>query len=128
MISTNRPSHSAIDVSDWGLITLLNQKKYEKETCLRKNGSRTIGAKKNSTPNPNPVPNPNPNPNQRAGGAIFFKGNCLDTRKNIFKDTLKAFGHYGNKQKSMYILEVYLIHYTSGQNTYVKKMSFEQNK
>ena len=62
------------------------------------------------------------------GGAIFFKGNCLDTRKNIFKDTLKAFGHYGNKQKSMYILEVYLIHYTSGQNTYVKKMSFEQNK
>ena len=55
------------------------------------------------------------------------------------KDILKAFNDFKNKQKSvwsnafwyvrsMYILEMYSIHYTRRQNTNAKKISFGQNE
>ena len=60
-------------------------------------------------------------------------------REKLFKDTLKAFDDFRNKQqkyvkycflicKSMYILKVYSIHYTLRLNTNLKKSLFGQNK
>ena len=66
---------------------------------------------------------------------------CFSRTNILFlvKDTLKAFDDFKTKQKncmkqyflickSMYILNIYSMHYTLRENTNAKKISFRKNK